>query len=136
MTYAEELAKFVVSSTYQGLSTQAMNQLKIRVLDSSGCAIGALSDQPGKSIRKLESEFGGATMCSLIGGGKSAPDRAAFYNGALVRYLDFNDSFLSKARHATQAITLRLCLPLLNMLTCRERNFWLLWRWHTKFNAG
>jgi 2-methylcitrate dehydratase len=32
----------------------------------------------------------------LIGGGKSSPDRAAFYNGALVRYLDFNDSFLSK----------------------------------------
>src|SRR5207302_10014221 len=33
---------------------------------------------------------------TLIGAGKSAPDRAAFYNGALVRYLDFNDSFLSK----------------------------------------
>jgi 2-methylcitrate dehydratase len=32
----------------------------------------------------------------LIGGGKTAPDRAAFVNGALVRYLDFNDSFLSK----------------------------------------
>jgi hypothetical protein len=26
----------------------------------------------------------------LIGGGRTAPDRAAFYNGALVRYLDFN----------------------------------------------
>ncbi len=96
MTCAEELAKFVVSSTYQDLSTQAINQLKIRILDASGCAIGALSGQPGKSIRKLESEFGGAPMCSLIGGGKSSPDRAAFYNGALVRYLDFNDSFLSK----------------------------------------
>jgi 2-methylcitrate dehydratase len=35
-------------------------------------------------------------MCTLIGGGKTAPDRAAFVNGALVRYLDFNDSFLSK----------------------------------------
>ncbi len=40
-------------------------------------------------------EFGGAPLCTLIGGGKSAPDRAALYNGALVRYLDFNDSFLA-----------------------------------------
>jgi 2-methylcitrate dehydratase len=31
----------------------------------------------------------------LIGGGRTAPDRAAFYNGALIRYLDFNDSFLA-----------------------------------------
>jgi 2-methylcitrate dehydratase len=31
----------------------------------------------------------------LIGGGRSAPDRAALANGALVRYLDFNDSYLA-----------------------------------------
>jgi hypothetical protein len=29
------------------------------------------------------------------GGGQSAPDRAALLNGALVRYLDFNDSYLA-----------------------------------------
>jgi 2-methylcitrate dehydratase len=30
-----------------------------------------------------------------VGAGRTAPDRAAFYNSALVRYLDFNDSFLA-----------------------------------------
>jgi 2-methylcitrate dehydratase len=35
-------------------------------------------------------------ICSLIGGGLTAPDRTAFYNNALVRYLDFNDSYLAK----------------------------------------
>ncbi|HST08235.1 MAG TPA: MmgE/PrpD family protein, partial [Gemmatimonadaceae bacterium] len=34
-------------------------------------------------------------ICTLIGGGKAAADRASFYNGALVRYLDFNDSYLA-----------------------------------------
>jgi 2-methylcitrate dehydratase len=29
------------------------------------------------------------------GGGPTAPDRAALYNGALVRYLDFNDSYFA-----------------------------------------
>jgi 2-methylcitrate dehydratase len=32
----------------------------------------------------------------LIGDGKTAPDRAAFFNGALVRYLDYMDSYLAK----------------------------------------
>src|SRR6185437_5062536 len=29
-------------------------------------------------------------------GGSAAPDSAALYNGALVRYLDFNDAYLAK----------------------------------------
>ncbi len=33
----------------------------------------------------------------MIGGGKTAPDRAAFYNSALVRYLDYNDSYVAKS---------------------------------------
>jgi len=96
MTCAEELAKFAISSSFEDISGQAVGQLKIRVLDSLGCAIGALQGQPVKLVCKLESEFGGLPLCSLIGGGKSSPDRTAFYNGALVRYLDFNDSFLAK----------------------------------------
>ncbi len=49
-------------------------------------------------IRDHITDFSGAPHCTLIGGGKSAPDRAAFYNSALVRYLDFNDSYLAKTR--------------------------------------
>jgi len=96
MTCAEELAKFVVSSSFEDLSGQAVAQLKIRVLDALGCAIGAFSGQPVQSVLKVEGELGGFPLCTLIGGGKSSPDRAAFCNGALVRYLDFNDSFLAK----------------------------------------
>jgi 2-methylcitrate dehydratase len=96
LTCVEELAGFVSISNFEDLSSRAVDQLKIRVLDSLGCAIAALNSQPVKSIRKLESEFGGSPLCTLIGGGKTAPDRAALVNGALVRYLDFNDSFLAK----------------------------------------
>jgi 2-methylcitrate dehydratase len=40
--------------------------------------------------------LGGTPLATLIGvSERTAPDRAALYNGALVRYLDFNDSFLS-----------------------------------------
>jgi len=95
MTRAEQLAAFVSRASFDQLSTKARDQLKSCVLDALGCALGALEAEPTQAIRKQLDEFGGASLCTLIGGGRSAPDRAAFYNGALVRYLDFNDSFLA-----------------------------------------
>lgn len=91
----EKLAKFACSARWEDLSESARRELKIRVLDSLGCAIGALEGEPVRLLRQQVEEFGGRPLCTLIGGGKSAPDRTAFYNGALVRYLDFNDSYLA-----------------------------------------
>lgn len=96
MTLVEQLASFVVNASYENLSDAARQALKIRILDSIGCAIGALDGEPIRFIRAHLEDFGGAERCTLVGGGRNAPDRAAFYNSALVRYLDFNDSYLAK----------------------------------------
>lgn len=96
MTQAEQLAAFVVRASYDDLSEAAREQLKIRVLDGLGCAIGALEGEPIRILRRHIGDFDGAGRCTLIAGGQAAPDRAAFYNSALVRYLDFNDSYLAK----------------------------------------
>jgi 2-methylcitrate dehydratase len=96
MAMVNELATFVVAAGYDQLSEDARNQAKIRVLDALGCAIGALDADLIKKIAAQNADFGGNPRCTLIGGGRTAPDRAAFYNSALVRYLDFNDSFLAK----------------------------------------
>jgi 2-methylcitrate dehydratase len=96
MTQAEQLAAFVVRASYKDLSEEARHQLKIRILDGLGCAIGALKGEPIRLLKAQIEEFDGAQHCALIGGGKAAPDRAALYNTALVRYLDFNDSYLAK----------------------------------------
>src|SRR5438105_1092121 len=96
MTNAEKLAGFVAGVTDDQLSDYARLQLKIRVLDALGCAIGALGSQIASQLRAHMEELNGQGRCTLIGGGRSAPDRAAFFNSALVRYLDFNDSYLAK----------------------------------------
>jgi 2-methylcitrate dehydratase len=96
MTCAEQIADFVAKADYGAISDTARLALKIRVLDSLGCSIGAIGTPIVHSIRAHIDDFGGAQLCSLIGGGRSSPDRAAFYNSALVRYLDFNDSYLAK----------------------------------------
>ena len=94
-TQVQRLAQFVCGASWQGISEPAREQLKLRVLDSLGVAFGALDGEPVAMVREQVREFGGAPLATLIGAGRSAPDRAAFYNGALVRYLDFNDSFLA-----------------------------------------
>lgn len=96
MTEVQKLANFVSSRSYNDLSNEAIRELKIRLLDSLGCAIGSLKGKPIKMLKEQLYDFGGRPLVSLIGGGKTAPDRAAFYNSALVRYLDFNDSYLAK----------------------------------------
>jgi 2-methylcitrate dehydratase len=96
MTQAEQLAAFVESASYERLPEATRQQLKVRILDALGCAIGALEAEPIHLLKQQIEEFGGSRHCTLIGGGKTAPDRAAFFNSALVRYLDFNDSYLAR----------------------------------------
>lgn len=95
MTQVEQLATFVVRARYDDLSAEARQQLKIRIIDALGCALGALEGPPISMLRTQLEDFGGNPLVTLIGGGKTAPDRAALYNSALVRYLDYNDSYIA-----------------------------------------
>jgi 2-methylcitrate dehydratase len=95
MTVVRDLARFVTRADASQLSDDARQQLRIRLLDAFACAYGALDAELSRKLRKHVEELGGDPPCGLIGGGRVAPDRAAFYNGALIRYLDFNDSYLA-----------------------------------------
>jgi 2-methylcitrate dehydratase len=113
LTEAEKLAAFVRRARFEDMSAGAREQLKLRILDSIGCAFGALAAKPIRAVRAQIDEFGGAPLCTLIGGGESAPDRAAFSNGALVRYLDFIDSYLASGEtcHPSDTTWRRCSLP-------------------------
>jgi 2-methylcitrate dehydratase len=95
VTVVARLARFVVARSWDDLSERAQKELKIRVLDAFGCALGALAAPPVRAIRAQLDDFGGRPLCALIGGGRTAPDRATLSNGALVRYLDFNDAYFA-----------------------------------------
>lgn len=95
LTLVERLARFAARTSYDDLSEAAREQLKIRVLDSLACASAALDGAPVGLVRAQVTEFDASGPCSLVGGGSATSDRAAFYNAALVRYLDFNDSYLA-----------------------------------------
>ena len=96
MTEVSQLARYVEAASLTEMSSEALEQLKIRVLDTLAVAIGALDAEPIVAIRGLLDDLGGTPSATLIGGGKTSPERAAFFNSALSRYLDFMDSYLAK----------------------------------------
>jgi 2-methylcitrate dehydratase len=96
MTQVRQLAEFISRVRYEDLSETARQQLKIRILDSIACGIGAVEGEPIQMIRSYLREVGGTTYCTLLATKeRTSPDRAAFYNSALIRYLDYNDSYLA-----------------------------------------
>jgi 2-methylcitrate dehydratase len=96
LTVVQDLAEFASGARWQDLSEVSREAFKKRILDALGCAYGALDAAPIRAIRQHTEDFGGYPRSTLIGGGQTSPDRAAFFNGAAVRYLDFNDCFLGR----------------------------------------
>jgi 2-methylcitrate dehydratase len=92
----KQLSAFVTRVSYDDLSAEAQRHIKVRVLDSLACAVGAMGFEPMRRLRRQIEQFGGRPLATIIGRGKTSPDRAAFYNGALMRHLGFNDAFLSR----------------------------------------
>src|SRR6185437_1543059 len=92
----EQMASFATGARFEALGLDTREQLKIHILDALGCGLGALGSGPIIMIRGYINELGNGGNCTLIGSGAAEIDRAAFYNSALIRYLDFNDSYLAR----------------------------------------
>src|SRR5258706_2020881 len=96
-TLAEKLAGFAVGLRFDDLPAPVVHEVKRRVIDSIGCAFGAWNAEPCIIARRLASTFSAERGAMLLGTRHQAPlDWAVFANGCLVRYLDYNDTYLSK----------------------------------------
>src|SRR5437762_7550186 len=94
---ADRIAEYAVGLRFEDLSPAVVHEVKRRVLDSLGCAMGAWRDEPGVVARSVASTLSAQRGSTLIGTAHRAPcDWAAFANGTIVRYLDYNDTYLSK----------------------------------------
>jgi 2-methylcitrate dehydratase len=96
-TLAQRLADYATALKFDDLPADVVHEVKRRVIDSFGCALGAYDTEPCVIARKVASEFSAIRGAVLWGTRHAAPpDWAAFANGCLVRYLDYNDTYLSK----------------------------------------
>ena len=82
---------------FDSLGPKTVHEVKRRILDSIGCALGAWNSGPGKVTREVANSVPIADGATVMGSKhRTTPDLATFHNGALVRYLDYNDTYLSK----------------------------------------
>lgn len=96
-TLAERLTEFALALKFEDLPAAVVHETKRRVIDSLGCALGAWQAEPCMLARRVASGFSAERGATLLGTGHRAPpDWAAFANGCMVRYLDYNDTYLSK----------------------------------------
>lgn len=97
----EALASYAIALRYQDLPEEIVRIAKRSMLDTVGCAIGGYSAGPSQIAIELASgvtaKQGATVLCSGI---KTSPDLAVFANGVMIRYLDFNDGFVSFKRGA------------------------------------
>jgi 2-methylcitrate dehydratase len=94
---ADRLARYCQALCFDDLPSAVVHEVKRRVLDSLGCALGAWTAPPCRIARQLAQAVKVSRGATLWGTGhKTLPDLATFVNGGLVRYLDFNDTYLAK----------------------------------------
>jgi 2-methylcitrate dehydratase len=97
LNLAEKLSDYVRSISYRNLDEELIFETKKRILDSLGCAIGSFNQKPVKIARHVMQNSYKMNSSTILGTrSKTSEDMAAFVNGLMVRYFDYNDTYLSK----------------------------------------
>ncbi len=102
-TLAHQLAEYACALRYEDLSPAVVHEVKRRVIDSFGCALGAWNEEPCAIARKVASDFSARHGSTIIGTNhKAPPDWTAFANGCAIRYFDYNDTYLIEGTGASE----------------------------------
>jgi len=97
MTIGRKLAKWVHALKYEDLPDKTIHEVKRRVIDSLATTLGAYSSRPARVARAKAMAINDPPPAATVWGTNhnTSPELAAFANGTMVRYLDYNDTYLS-----------------------------------------
>jgi 2-methylcitrate dehydratase len=100
---AEDIARWVVGLRYEELPGDVIARAKLVLLDTIGCALGAIGAEPVRMAQQVVALQGGNPQATILGiGRKASCDQAAFLNGMALRYFDYNDYIaLGRPNHAS-----------------------------------
>lgn len=96
MNLAERLGEYAAGLQFSQLDAATVHEVRRRLIDSLACALGAYRAGAPTIARRVASRVACQPGASVLGGAEStSPDLAAFANGVMFRYLDYNDTYLS-----------------------------------------
>ena len=85
-TVVEDVGVWVSKLRYEDLTPQAIQKAKRVLLDTPGCALGALDAAPVRMAQQVVALQGGNPQATVIGlGSKVSCEQAAFLNGTSCR---------------------------------------------------
>ena len=94
----EQLAGYAAELTYEDLPPEAVRECKLRLIDTLGCLVAAFDAPPSVIARAIARRAFGAPPSRILGTQESSTvELAAFTNGTMLRYLDFNDAYFGKS---------------------------------------
>jgi len=98
VTEAQRLARFAHDISFDKLPASTVAAVKRLVLDTLGCALGAVGSEPAKIAEATVTPLGAnARGATIIGSGEHvSAEAASFVNGTQVRFLDFLDVYFTK----------------------------------------
>ena len=92
---ANRLADYASRLRFEDLPGPVVHEVKRRFIDSFATAVGAMDAEAYTIAKRCALRIQSDPGASLLGGGHSSPEWATFVNGLLIRYLDYNDTYLS-----------------------------------------
>lgn len=96
-TLAGKIADYALGLRFASLPDDVVHEAKRRVIDSFACAFGAFESPAVRAALESAPAAAGGLCSGIILSDKiTAPDYAAFVNGVMIRFLDYNDTYLSK----------------------------------------
>jgi 2-methylcitrate dehydratase len=95
MTLAERFARYADKLQFADLPANVVHETKRRFIDSFATAVGAMDSDAFAIAKKCAGRVSSNPGANLLGGGRSSIEWATFVNGLLIRYLDYNDTYLS-----------------------------------------
>ncbi len=96
MTLARRIAEYALSLNASDLPEPVVQCAKDRIVDSFACALGAYDAAPVAAALTLARNTRTGQASILGTDVRTTPDLAAFVNGTLVRFLDYNDGYMAK----------------------------------------
>ena len=100
---APALARWIAAFDGAALPARVIDQAKLLLLDSLGCAFAGRDEPVARGILATCAALGGAGSCTVIGArAKTDPARATLANGVLVRVLDLNDYLISDSERGPE----------------------------------
>lgn len=92
---ANRLAEYASKLRFEDLSKEVVHEAKRRFIDSFATAVGAMDADAYAIAKRCASRVMSKPGAGILGGGRSSIEWATFVNGLLIRYLDYNDTYLS-----------------------------------------